>query len=275
MKELIKGQKVSMENLLTDLTLLPSSIKPHVMHLNLYWDYFNYTLLEMIIKVYGSETLKKQMKSYSFDMQQFWQKTMVANFISYCKKMQKFEIIPKEFVQVEVKDAIDKPISEYTLMELEELKCRLYLSCQLPNFALILYDLKEGCVEVTWLVATELEKELKEALRRELSGQLEKETQQIVSISVGGEYIKEVSKINFGHQILHIVICIQVNAKVVFPFPADHSALFSMLPSILFPTLWPPAMSPPHILLLGRTGSEQSLVIGSLDKDDTLTLPIP
>ena len=38
-------------------------------------------------------------------------------------------------------------------MELEELKCCLYLSCQLPNFALILYDLKEGCVEVTWLVA--------------------------------------------------------------------------------------------------------------------------
>ena len=228
-KELIQGQKVSIEDLLTELTLLPSSIKHNhmiflkenisnlnkasdlreiFMHLNLYWDYFNYTLLEVIIKGYGSKTLKKQMKSYSFDMQQFWQKTTVADFIPYCKKMQKFEIIPKEFIRVEVKDAIDKPISEYKLMELEELKCRLYLSCQLPNFALILYDLKEGCVEVTWLVATELKKELKEALRRELSGQLEKETRQIVSISVGGESIKEVSKINFRHQILHIVICI-------------------------------------------------------------------
>ena len=57
-------------------------------------------------------------------------------------------------------------------------------------------------------MATELQKQLKEAFRRELSGQLEKETQQIVSISVGGESIKEVSKINSRHQILHIVICI-------------------------------------------------------------------
>ena len=148
----------------------------------------------MIIKAYGSDTLKKLMKSYVSDLHQFWQKTTVADFIPYCKKMQKFEIIPKEFVQLIVKDAI-KPISEYTLMELEELKRYLYLSCQLPNFALILYNLKPGCVEVTWLVATELEKELREALRRELSGQLEKETQQIVFISVGGECIKEVSKI--------------------------------------------------------------------------------
>ena len=215
-KELIQGRKVSIEDLLTELTLLPSSIKHNhmiflkenisnlnnasdlreiFMHFNLYWDYFNYTLLEVIITAYGSETLKKQMKSYSSDMQQFWQKITVTNFIPYCKKMKKFEIIPKEFVRVEVKDAIDKPISEYTLMELEELKHHLCLSCQLPSFALILYDLKEGCVEVTWLVATELENELREALRRELSGQLEKETQQIVSISVGGECIKEVSKI--------------------------------------------------------------------------------
>ena len=216
-----------MEDLLTKLTLLPSAIKHNhmtflkenisnlnkasdireiFMHLNLYWDYFNYTLLEVIIKGYGSESLKEQMKSYSSDMQQFWQKTTVADFIPYCKNMQKFETIPEEFIRVKIKQETIKPITEITIMELEELKCRLYLSCQLPNFALILYDIQEGSLEVTWLVATELQKQLKEALRRELSGQLEKE--QIVSISVGGESIKEVSKINFGHQILHIVICI-------------------------------------------------------------------
>ena len=228
LKELTEGKKISVEDFLIDLTLLPSAIKQNhltflqanisnlrkasdlpgvIMHLNLYWDHFNYTLLEVIIKDYGSKNLKKQMGSYISDLHQFWQKTTVSDFIPYCKKMQKFEIIPKEFIRVEVKDAI-KSISEYTLMELEELKRRLCLSCQLPNFALILYNLKPGCVEVTWLVATELEKELKEALRRELSSQLEKEAQQIVSISVGGECIKEVSKINFRHQILHIVICI-------------------------------------------------------------------
>ena len=173
------------------------------MHLNLYWDYFNYTLLEVIIKAYGSENLKKLMGSYISDMHQFWQKTTVADFIPYCKKMQKFETIPEEFIRAKIKQETVRPITEITIMELEELKCRLYLSCQLPNFALILYSIQEGSLEVTWLVATELKKELKEALRRELGGQLEKETRQIVSISVGGECIKEVSKIDYRHQILH------------------------------------------------------------------------
>ena len=216
-----------MEDLLTELTLLPSAIKHNhmtflkenisnlnkasdlreiFMHLNLYWDYFNYTLLEVIITAYGSETLKKQMKSYVSDIHQFWQKTTVADFIPHCKGLRKFEKVPEEFVEVKIE--INKPITEITLFELEELRCCYTSSYQLPKFALILYKVLEGSLEVTWLVATELQKQLKEALRRELSGQLEKETQQTVSISVGGECIKEVSKINFGHQILHIVICI-------------------------------------------------------------------
>ena len=226
-QEIKKGNKVPVEDFQFTLTLLPLKVKSNhftfleesipklmkasnlqeiFMYLNLYWNCFNYTLLQEIVNRYGSENLKKQMKSYDSDMQQFFQKTTVADFIPYCKGLQRFEKIPEGFI--EVKTAINKPITEITLLELEELRHRHTSSCQLPNFALILYDLKEGCVEVTWLVATELEKELKEALRRELSGQLEKETQQIVSISVGGEYIKEVSKINFRHQILHIVMCI-------------------------------------------------------------------
>ena len=220
-KELTKqGDTISLEELVTDLTLLPptirqshltfilenmtrlgkaSNLREIFILLNLYWDYFNYTLLEVLVKAYGSGSLKKEMHQYAYDVQLFWRETTVADFIPYCKELQKLATIPEEFTQVKVKQTMEKPISEYTLMELEELKCRLYLSCQLPNFALILYDLKEGCVEVTWLVATELEKELKEALRRELSGQLEKETRQIVSISVGGERIKEVSKLIFRH----------------------------------------------------------------------------
>ena len=199
-KELTKEMEVSVEDLLTDIILLPSAIKRNhltflkenisnlnkasnlreiFMYFNLYWDYFNYTLLEVIIKDYGSENLKKQMGSYISDLHQFWQKTTVADFIPYCKKMQKFENIPKKFIRLEVKDVI-KSISEYTLMELEELKHYLCQSCQLPYFCLILYDL--GCAEVTWLVAKEVEKQL-----------MENEAQKIVSISVGGECIKEVS----------------------------------------------------------------------------------
>ena len=214
-QEVREGNKISFENFQFTLTLFPLKVKSNnftfleesipklmkasnlqeiFMHLNLYWNCFNYTLLEEIVNRYGSENLKKQMKIYDSDMQQFFQKTTVADFIPYCKCLGRFKKNPEGFT--EVKTEINKLITEITLLELEELRRRHTSSCQLPNFALILYDIQEGSLKVTWLVATELEKKMREALRRELSGQLGKETQQMVSISVGGEYIKEVSKIN-------------------------------------------------------------------------------
>ena len=208
-QEVREGNKVSLERFRFTLTLFPLKVKRNhftfleesipklmkasnlqeiFMHLNLYWNCFNYTLLQEIVNRYGSENLKKQMKYYNSDMQQFLQKTTVADFIPYCKGLRRFEKVTEGFIEVKV--VIDKPITEITLLELEELRLRHTSSCQLPIFALILFDIQEGSLEVTWLVATELQKQLKEALRRELSGQLEKETQQIVSISVGGQCIK-------------------------------------------------------------------------------------
>ena len=211
-REVREGNKVSVEDFRFTLTLLPLKIKSNhftfikenipelmkasnlqeiFMHLNLYWNCFNYKLLEVIVNKYGSENLKMHMMYYDSDMQDFFQKTTVADFIPYCKGLQRFEKVPEGFE--EVKTVINKQMTEITLLELEELRRRFTLSCQLPNFVLILYDLQEGSLEVTWLVATELKEQLKEALRRELSGQLEKE---IASISVGGEWIKKVSRIN-------------------------------------------------------------------------------
>ena len=213
LKEVKNGNKASMEDFKIDLTLLPSNIRhDHLtflqeslpsltealnlqeifQHFNLYWDYFNYTLLEEIVSRYGNDSLKHQMKSYISDLHQFWQKTSIADFIPHCKKRNKFETIPEEFLQLKMKHELDKEISEHTLFELEELRCHFQLRYQLPDFAMILYELQEGSLEVTWLVAKELEC-LKKDLRRELSDKYEKETQRIVSISLGSECIQPVS----------------------------------------------------------------------------------
>lgn len=123
------------------------------------------------------------MKSYVSEMKQFCQETTVADFIPYCRSKRWFETFSKEFVELKIKLDIGKQRSmEYTLMELEKLKYRLYMSCQLPTYALILCGLKEGCLEVTWLVAAEKEKYIKEMLP---TNQLEG----IMSISLGGEQI--------------------------------------------------------------------------------------
>lgn len=208
-------EKISMKAFRTDITLLPSTIKHNhltflkenisnlkkasdieeiFMHLNLYWNYFNYTLLEAIIKRNGSKHLKQQMKSYASDMHQFWRKTTVADFIPYCKSMQRFETIPEEFTKLKIKESMEKPLSEYTLMELDQLKRRFIQSCQLPDFALILYELQEGSLEVTWLVATEL----REQLQRMLSGQPEIGTLKILSGTIRDNMI--VSWMYYSHR---------------------------------------------------------------------------
>ena len=78
MDELRKDPTIRMENLQFDVTLLPNDIKHNhatfisenikklnevadvkelFLLLNLYWDHFNYTLLEVLVNKYGSEKL--------------------------------------------------------------------------------------------------------------------------------------------------------------------------------------------------------------------------
>ena len=171
--ELEKNSKVTTKKLIFDLTLLPSNIKDdHVdyierniknltkaedlmeifCHLNIYWDSFNYTLLEMIVNNYGSAGLRKKMTEYVSDLRQFWQQTTVAEFIE-CKRKKKFPTVPKELAEVTCK--LDKPVSQCTLLELEELRSDLCQRYNLQKFALMLSGMKEGSVTVTWLVSRE------------------------------------------------------------------------------------------------------------------------
>ena len=163
-----------LRNIQFDLTLLPSAIRDNHInyiekniknltkadnlkeifcHLNLYWDSFNYTLLEMIVNNYGSAALRKKMTEYVSDLRQFWRQTTVAEYIPLCKSKKKFTTVPKELAEVTCK--LDKPVSQCTLLELEELRFELCHRYNLRKFALMLIDVDEGSVTVTWLVSRE------------------------------------------------------------------------------------------------------------------------
>ena len=49
--------------------------------LNLYWDLFNYGLLEHVISNFGSEDLKEQMQDYVDELSTFKQRTRLCDFI--------------------------------------------------------------------------------------------------------------------------------------------------------------------------------------------------
>ena len=214
LEEVKEGNKVTVDDLLIDITLLPdpirldhlsflednmenimraSNLHEIILYFNLYWDCLNFNLLEVIIGKHGSDSIKEKMKSYVSDMEQFRQNTKVANFIPYCPKNHKFKTVPKELIQL----GIHSDLSKYTLMEVEEMKCYICGLCKLPNFALIFYDLSDDCLEITWLVPIESVESMKAILKSEPI----EEALHITSILVGKECVYKVSLHEFTHRV--------------------------------------------------------------------------
>lgn len=186
LKELLKGSKISLEDLQLDLTLLPSDIKSdHVafieknikklteasgvkevlLLLNTYWDHNNYTLLKMLVDMYGSRELQQKMTCYVSDLHQFWRETKVADFINFCKKNDyKFKRWPAAQTPLdfaELKCVINKPVTLCTLFEVEHLRCQFSQGLHLQDFALILFEMGESSLVIKWLMDVSLKEHIK------------------------------------------------------------------------------------------------------------------
>ncbi len=157
------------------------------MHLNLYWDYFNYTLLQVIIAKYGSDDLKQRMQSYATDIGLFWKKTTVAEFIPHCSAKRDHSFNSDEFT--ELRYVINKPPSEYTLFEVEELRCNFCLKYNLPRFALIFSSLGKGSVVLIWLISIEFEKHLCVEVGNHQIKDIKLE-ELVTSLSLGGKCVR-------------------------------------------------------------------------------------
>ena len=104
LKELVDNEGVNVNELLQSLTLLPTKLKNEYealimkklptfqkeesisqlfLHLNPLFTFIDYTLLEYIIKQFGSVTLKQKMQSYSHEIQNFMNQTTIQQLIDY------------------------------------------------------------------------------------------------------------------------------------------------------------------------------------------------
>ena len=216
MKELQKDAKISMDDLQFDVTLLPDDIKRnHAMYieknfqklnevanvkelfllLNAYWDYFNYTLLEVLVNEHGGAELQLKMKTYVSDLQQFWRETAVSDFLTSCGNRCWLQRVPKEFA--EIKCVIDKPVTELTLYDVEQYRLQFSQNLQLREFVLILHKLDRSSLEITWLLDVGLVQQLKRVwskLRKFLEGT------HVKQVVVDGESVYQVCYI-------HLIIC--------------------------------------------------------------------
>ncbi len=158
------------------------------MHLNLYWDYTNYTLLQVIINAYGSNDLKQRMQSYTTDIEQFWKETTVAEFIPHCNAKRNCNINSNEFT--ELRSVINKPTSEYTLFEVEELRRNFCQEFNLPRFALIFSGLEEGSAVLSLLVS--IEHELEKRLCEDYQIKDIKLRKLVTSLSLGWKCVRAI-----------------------------------------------------------------------------------
>ena len=212
MEELRRDARICMEDLQYDLTLLPEDIKRNhatyiaenikklnevadvrelFLLLNTYWDYSNYTLLEVLVNEHGSAELHLKMNTYVSELQQFWRETAVADFLTSCGNKSWLNKVPKEFA--EIKCVIDKPVTELTLYDVEQYRLQFSHNLQLREFVLILHKLDRSSLEITWLLDVGLVPQLKRVLWSDLRKFLE------------GTYVKQV--VVDGESVYQVILC--------------------------------------------------------------------
>ena len=190
----------------TSLMLLPASIKHEhtaflkenlptflkaenleeiFMHLNLYWTFIDYSLLDYIVDRFCSADLKKDMQEYKSELGEFRRVTTISQVIgSWPGKVEP----PPSFTKFT--STLDRDASTFTLEELEELRMKICNEFSLSKFILMFRGVVEGSLIITWFVPSDIVATLRNAvLTKAKSKSPFFQENKIVSISIGGECV--------------------------------------------------------------------------------------
>ena len=178
----LAAKKVSVEAFLLSLPKMPCSIKAeHEQYLekkypifknadsindiffllSLYISFIDYSLLEHIIKHFGSPELNDKMRQYALDMEQFRKKTTVSAIIPHLSGRPE---PPPEYIKMKI--GLDFDASECTLEELEQIRVKLGREFSLSKYVFFLHQLNTSSIVVVCLIPTEFAGRLKEHARQ-------------------------------------------------------------------------------------------------------------
>ena len=158
--ELQEKEDVSANELLQSLTLLPTKLKKEYeaqvikklpelqkeekmsqlfLHLNPLFTFIDYALLEYIIQLFGSSTLKQRMLSYSHEIQNFMSQTTIQQLIDYwpCNE----ESVPDVSKMMA---RITKNPQECKLSELDDLRKKICISMRLSDIICAMVSVKSS-----------------------------------------------------------------------------------------------------------------------------------
>ena len=131
--------------------------------LNIYCSFFDYSLIEHLIKKHGSTKLKDTMRKYAKDMKEFRQKTSVKTFAQVwigdhdSQPPEKFTILAAK---------LKKDSAHCTLEELDRLRKEFCAAYHLSELGLMLYYCRPGSVIVYWQLPIQFKRKLMSTIKR-------------------------------------------------------------------------------------------------------------
>ena len=149
-------------------------------NLGKYCNFLNFDLLEHVINKFGSKDLKQEMDSYECDLQSFRKATRLRDFID-C-----WPVRGQSPPEKELRDFVTKMKHDWdncTLEHLENLKG--VITRKFFLIPLLLKEIKDGCIVITWLIPTPFVKALQEVIES-TSSEFFLE-QKIETITIDGE----------------------------------------------------------------------------------------
>ena len=117
-----------------------------------HYDYLHYSLLDYIIGLYGSDTLKKKMADYVKKIEVFRKETRLVVFSTVCDDEPEF--ISGKFTTMISKHQMNWETA--TLEDVEKFRIQVCRELSLYNFSLNLLKVARGCVEVAWRIPCSL-----------------------------------------------------------------------------------------------------------------------
>lgn len=118
-------------------------------HLNSHWSFFDYNLLEHLVKKFGSQQLKNSMDGYVSSIQHFFRHTTVQQLSIACPLFQR----PSNYSDMEVQ--ISQDCSTYSVEKLNNLRDECCQKLNLTDVLIFFGVLLEAdSFRVVWLLST-------------------------------------------------------------------------------------------------------------------------
>ena len=130
-------------------------------YLNFYLSFIDFSLLEHIIKHFGSHGLQQKMKLYSKDMEMFRTETSVADIIPHLSGRPE---PPPHFARLKRK--LDFDPKTCTLEDLEQHRKEFGSEFSLSKFALFLVEIGEGSLVEVYLIPSDIVPALKDLVQK-------------------------------------------------------------------------------------------------------------